>query len=340
MSQILIKDVAQRAGVSPATVSRVLNADRGVSSERRKRVLEAIDALGYQPNRVARNLRRQLTDTIGVVISDIENPHFTRAVRVIEDAAFARGYRVFLCNTDETPSKQGAYLEMLAAERVVGVILAPADPTDGTIGQLLDMGIPIVAFDREVTDPRADAVTADNLTAGFRATELLLQRGHRAIGFIAGRPDIQTGADRLRGYERAMANRNLEPYSASGMFRIDEASEATMQLLEDRPETTAIVVGNNLMTLGALAAIRDRGLAVPDQLSLVQLDDPFWAQLVDPALTSFAQPVQHMAQSAIDLLLQRIHKERETSKHIVYQFELRERRSVATIERPQGAAAH
>jgi DNA-binding LacI/PurR family transcriptional regulator len=340
MSQILIKDVAQRAGVSPATVSRVLNAGRGVSSERRKRVLEAIDALGYQPNRVARNLRRQLTDTIGVVVSDIENPHFTRAVRVIEDAAFARGYRVFLCNTDETPSKQGAYLEMLAAERVVGVILAPADPADETIGQLLDMGIPIVAFDREVTDSRADAVTADNLTAGYRATELLLHRGHRAIGFIAGRPDIQTGADRLRGYERAMASRDLEPYSASGMFRIDEASDATIRLLQDRPETTAIVVGNNLMTLGALSAIRNRELAVPDDLSLVQLDDPFWAQLVDPALTSFAQPVQHMAQSAIDLLLQRVRKERQTSKHIVYQFELRERMSVAVLRRPQGADAH
>lgn len=332
MAQIQIKDVAHHAGVSSATVSRVLNAGHGVSEERRARVLQAVDALGYQPNRVARNLRRKHTDTIGVVVSDIENPHFTRAVRVIEDTAFARGYRVLLCNTDETPSKQGAYLEMLAAERVRGAIVAPADPADSTISQLLDMDISIVAFDREVADGRADAVTADNATAGLRATEFLLERGHTKIGFIAGRLDIQTGAERKLGYEQAMGARGLEPHSASGMFRIHEAREATIRLLGDRPGTTAIVVGNNLMTVGALNALRALGKSVPNDVSLVQLDDPFWAQLVDPALTSFAQPVQHMAQSAIDLLLERIRRERLTAKHIVYQFELRDRNSVRTIE--------
>lgn len=331
MAQVQIKDVAHHAGVSSATVSRVLNADNGVSEARRARVLRAIEELGYQPNRVARNLRRKHTDTIGVVVSDIENPHFTRAVRVIEDTAFARGYRVLLCNTDETPSKQGAYLEMLAAERVRGAIVAPADPSDVTIGLLLDMDIPIVAFDREVDDARADAVTADNVTAGLRATEFLLERGHTRIGFIAGRLEIQTGAERKAGYERAMAAHGLEPHSASGMFRMHEAKTATVELLNERPDTTGIVVGNNLMTVGALTALRARGTSVPDDVSLVQLDDPFWAQLVDPALTSFAQPVRNMAQSAIDLLLERIRRDRLTAKHIVYQFELRERKSVRTV---------
>ncbi len=332
MAQVQIKDVAHHAGVSSATVSRVLNAGHGVSEERRARVLQAVDALGYQPNRVARNLRRKLTDTIGVVVSDIENPHFTRAVRVIEDTAFDRGYRVLLCNTDETPSKQSAYLDMLAAERVLGAIVVPADPADGTIGQLIDMGIPIVAFDREVDDPRADAVTADNITAGFRATEYLLERGHTRIGFVAGTPHIQTGVERRNGYERAMAGHRLEPHSVSGMFRIQEANTATLQLLSERPETTAIVVGNNLMTVGALDALRSQNIKVPGDVSLVQLDDPFWAQLLDPALTSLAQPVRNMAQSAIDLLLQRIRKERDIARHIVFQFELRERKSVRTVE--------
>ena len=334
MAQIQIKDVAHHAGVSSATVSRVLNAGHGVSEERRARVLQAVDALGYQPNRVARNLRRKHTDTIGVVVSDIENPHFTRAVRVIEDTAFDRGYRVLLCNTDETPSKQSAYLDMLAAERVRGAIVVPADPADGTIAQLIDMGIPIVAFDREVDDPRADAVTADNVTAGFRATEYLLERGHTHIGFVAGTPHIQTGIERRSGYERAMVGYGLAPHSVSGMFRIQEANTATYQLLSERPETTAIVVGNNLMTVGALDALRGLGKPVPDDVSLVQLDDPFWAQLVDPALTSLAQPVRNMAQSAIDLLLQRIRKERDVARHIVYQFELRQRNSVRRIEVP------
>lgn len=328
MTQVQIKDVARRAGVSSATVSRVLNAGNGVSEERRARVLEAVVELGYQPNRVARNLRRKRTDIIGVVVSDIENPHFTRAVRVIEDAAFARGYRVLLCNTDETPAKQASYLEMLAAERVRGAIVVPADPADATISLLLDMDIPIVAFDREVTDGRADAVTADNVTAGLRATEFLLERGHTEIGFIAGRLEIQTGAERKHGYELAMVARGLEPHSAPGFFRMHEARTATARLLDERPSTTAIVVGNNLMTVGALSALRARDTSVPHDVSLVQLDDPFWGELVEPPLTSYSQPVRTMAQNAIDLLLERIRRERSTVKHVVFQFELRERGSV------------
>lgn len=332
MSRIVIKDVARRAGVSSATVSRVLNAGHGVSADRRARVVQAVSELGYQPNRVARNLRRSLTETIGVIVSDIENPHFTRAVRVMEDAAFAEGYRVFLCNTDETLAKQSAYLEMLAAEQVVGIILVPADPGDKTIRQVLDMDLPIVAFDREVNDPRADAVTADNAAAGQHATELLLAEGHTAIGFIAGRPDVQTGADRQLGYERAMARRGLESYAGNGMFRIEEAGQATRQILDLYPDTTALVVGNNLMTVGTLAALREEGVSVPGQISLIQLDDPFWAQFVDPPLTSFAQPVASMAQKAIDLLLRRVHNEHTVAQHVVYQFEPRLRRST----RPTG----
>jgi DNA-binding LacI/PurR family transcriptional regulator len=331
VAHVQIKDVAIRAGVSSATVSRVLNHDPGVSEERRLRVRAAIDELGYQPNRLARNLRRNITDSVGVVISDIENPHFTRAVRVIENAAFARGYRVLLCNTDETASKQRAYLEMLAAERVLGVIVAPADPADPTLVQLLDMGIPIVAFDREIADERADAVTADNVVAGQRATEYLIRRGHTQIGFISGRSGIQTGVDREAGYHQAMEARSLRPSSLPGNFRIDDATAATHQLLADNPEITAIIVGNNLMTVGALNALRSSGRAVPGEISLVQLDDPFWAGLVSPPLTSFAQPVAEMAQAAIDLLLQRVRKERSTSRHVVYHFELRERESARSL---------
>lgn len=332
MAQIQIKDVARLAEVSSATVSRVLNNDRGVSDGRRQRVMDAIRELGYQPNRVARSLRRQYTDTIGVVVSDIENPHFTQAVRVVEDAAFGEGYRVLLCNTDETPAKQSSYLEMLAAERVLGVIIAPADPSDVTISNLLDLDIPIVAFDREALDPRADAVTADNVAAGRRATEHLLAQGHVCIGFVAGRPDIQTGIDRLRGFELAMEHRGLLAHSAIGMFRMDEAQMATQQLLDAHPELTALIVGNNLMTVGTLRALKIAGRRVPMDISLVQIDDPFWAELVEPPLTSLAQPVRQMAQAAADLLMQRISRERTVSRHVVFQFELRKRASCIAVE--------
>ncbi|MGC4108512.1 MAG: LacI family DNA-binding transcriptional regulator [Thermomicrobiales bacterium] len=334
MAQVQIKDVAARAEVSSATVSRVLNGDQGVAAARRERVLAAIEELGYQPNRVARSLRRRYTDTIGVVISDIENPHFTQAVRVIEDAAYAKGHRVLLCNTDETPGKQAAYLEMLAAERVVGVILAAADVNDPTIGQVIDYGIPVVAFDRQVSDPRADAVTSDNVRAGREATSYLLERGHTGIGFIAGRLGIQTGADRLSGYTEAMQERGLMPQTASGEFRIDEAERATAELLDRFPGTTAIVVGNNLMTIGAARVLRARGLSIPADISIVQIDDPFWTELMEPPLTSFGQPVREMASQAFTCLMERIGQGRTEARHVVFPFELRERASCRTIEPP------
>lgn len=334
-----MKDVAQRAGVSSATVSRTLNGDANVSEEVRERVLEAVRVLGYRPNRVARSLRRQTTETIGVVVSDIENPHFTRAVRAIEDAAYSRGYRVILCNTDETAAKQQAYLEMLAAEQVSGVIIAPADPADTTISWLMDLGIPIVAYDRSVDDERADAVFADNIQAGRLATEHLLTQGRERIGFIAGRPEIQTGAQRLEGYLSAMRARDLEPAVGMGHFRLEEARSATRQLIREHPGLDALVVANNLMAIGALRALREEGVHLPDDIAFVGIDDPPWASLIAPALTTLAQPTQQMATSAFDLLLDRITNQRTQSRYVIYHFELCVRESSGVVEPENGAFA-
>ncbi|HEU0113738.1 MAG TPA: LacI family DNA-binding transcriptional regulator, partial [Thermomicrobiales bacterium] len=317
-----IKTVAERAGVSPATVSRVLSGLPGVRPDRRERVLRAVAELDYRPNRLAANLRRQTTQAIGVVVSDIENPHFTQMVRAVEDAAFGRGCRVLLCNTDETPDKQRAYLEMLAGERVQGVILAPSDPAGAEIGRLLDLGIPLVAFDRIVEDGRADAVIIDNAEAGRRAAAHLLALGHRRIGFVGGRPEIQTGGDRVAGYERAMTAAGLEPLVADGAFRLDGGRRAAGALL-DAGGVTALIVANNLMTVGALQAIRERGLRVPDELALVAVDDPFWAELTDPPLTALAQPVRRMAESAVRLLFERIADVRSAPRCLVFDVELK-----------------
>lgn len=322
-----IKEVAERAQVSSATVSRVLNGDERVSVAYRERVLQAVAELDYRPNGIARSLRRQQTDTIGVVVSDIENPHFTRAVRAIEDAAYKQGFRVILCNTDETPEKQRAYLEVLAAEQVVGVILAPADPGDPTISALIDTGIPIVAFDRSVDDQRADAVFADNVQAACLATEHLIDAGRRHVGTIAGRLEIQTGADRLKGYQDVMQRRDAPAAVGYGEFRLDSARRATRQLLADHPELDGLVVANNLMAIGALHALRDAGKRVPDDVALVGIDDPPWAGLVAPSLTTLGQPIHQMARSAFDLLVDRITKQRTQSRFVIFNFELRVRES-------------
>lgn len=319
---VTIKQVAERAQVSPATVSRTLNGDVKVSDNVRTRVLAAVQELGYRPNRMARNLRRQTSETIGVVVSDIENPHFTRAVRAIEDAAYKRGYRVILCNTDETLEKQRAYLEMLAAEQVVGVILAPANPSDPTISRLLDLNIPIVAFDRSVADERADAVFADNAHAARIATEHLLGLGRRRVGFVAGRAEIQTGAERLRGYEDVVRTRGLAPAVGDGEFRLERAKSATQQLLADYPDLDGIVVANNLMAIGALQALQEARKHIPADVAVVGIDDPPWACLVAPPMTTLAQPTQHMANSAFELLIDRIENRRSRSRYVIFNFEL------------------
>jgi len=328
-----MEDVARRASVSSATVSRVLNGRHNVGIAYRRRVLEAVEELGYRPNRLAKNLRLQRTAAVGIVVPDIENPHFSGMVRAVEDRAYRQGYRVLVCNTDESPEKQRAYLEMLTEERVLGVILSVSDPNDPGISTLLDLGIPLVAFDREVADPRADAVLADNVSGARMAVDLLAGAGHRRIAFVSGRRDVETGAERLDGYELTMRARGLEPDVVGGSFRTEEARVAVADLLSGRERPSALVVGNNLMTLGALHAIREHNLAVPGDVAIVAFDDPTWAALVDPPLTTLAQPVQRMASEAMGFLLQRIAAARTEPHRTVHPFTLRVRESCGTGRR-------
>jgi DNA-binding LacI/PurR family transcriptional regulator len=316
-----IKEVAERARVSTATVSRALTGRSTVTPELQQRIMAAVTELEYRPNRLASNLRRQTTETVGVVVSDIENPHYTQAVRAVEDALYQRGYRVLLCNTDETPAKQQSYLEVLAAERVVGVILAPSDPAGVEIGRLLSTGTPVVAFDRRVDDPRADAVVVDNARGTRRATDYLISLGHDRIGFVSGLPDIQTGRERLAGYQEAMVLRGLPLAIETGAFRMDEAFEATNRLL-DSGYLTALLVANNLMTIGAMRAVRSRRLRIPQDIALIAVDDPPWAELVEPPLTTLAQPVRQMADCAVRLLFERISGKRMKAKTELFEFEL------------------
>jgi DNA-binding LacI/PurR family transcriptional regulator len=331
---LTISDVARRASVSPATVSRVLNGDSRVGEAYRTRVLQAVEELDYRPNVLARNLRRQRTATIGVVVPDIENPHFGELVRSVEDQAFDAGYRVLVCNTDETAAKQRAYLEALIDERVLGVIISPSDPGDAQISRLLDLRIPVVACDREVADARADAVLADNVKAIRIAGDVLVAEGHVRIAFIGGRADVETGAERLAGYEMAMRAAQLEPLVVDGDFRLERAEAAVAGLLRRDPRPTALIVANNLMTLGALRAVRDAGLRVPGDIALLGVDDPPWSALVDPPLTTLAQPVRAMAADAMELLLQRVAGARTHPRRIVHPFELRERASTGRPSSP------
>jgi LacI family transcriptional regulator len=320
-----IREVANHAGVSPATVSRVLNGTASVTEAKREQVLAAITELGYRPSRLAANLRRQQVQMIGVVVSDIENPHFTQMVRAVEDSAYLKGYRVLLCNTDEDPAKQREYLSVLVAERVAGAIISPTEAAAPEISELIDHGACVVAFDRPVADRRADAVVAANEEAGRLATEHLIAGGHEGVGFVGGPPGIETATGRQAGYEEAMSAAALTPLVASGAFRLAGGQRATSELLAEG--VTALVVANNLMAVGALRAVREAGLRIPRDISLVAIDDPPWDELTDPPLTTLAQPVRAMAEAAAELLLGRLEKRRVRPKRQVFSFELQHRGS-------------
>lgn len=323
--------MAQRAGVSPATVSRVLNGTATVGEDKRTVVMEAIAELGYRRNRLASNFRRLKSEMIGVVVSDIENPHFTQMVRAVEDAAHARGYRVLLCNTDEDPEKQREYLDVLAQERVAGVILSPTAGPGPAVDDLVDHGVAVVAFDRRVRDRRVDAVVAANAAGARAGAAHLVECGHRRVGFVGGPAGVQTADERRSGYEQAMAEAGLEPLVADGRFRHEGGRQATDALLQQG--ATAILVANNLMAIGALQAIKERGLRIPHDVGIVSIDDPPWAKLTDPPLTTLAQPVREMAQAAVELLFERLDEGRTRRKRRVFDLELVHRGSCCREER-------
>lgn len=323
---VTIRDVARQAAVSPATVSRVLTGSAVVTPTVRTRVLTAISDLGYRPNQVARNLRQQKAAMIGLVIGDIENSFFTEMVRAVEDAAFELGYRVLLCNTDENADKQSAYLGVMVAERVLGVILTPSSPDAREIGELLDLGIPLVAFDRTIGDPRADSVTTNNEEAARLATQYLLDYGYRRIALISS-TEIQTGLQRLAGYEQAMRSAGLRPQSAPGFSRVEGGRTATEQLMWGPDPPEALIAGNGLTCIGALKALQAGRFSVPKDVALVMIDDPFWAELVHPPVTALAQPIKAMAQAMVDLLVDRLKTGRVAAQHRVFEFELKVRAS-------------
>jgi DNA-binding LacI/PurR family transcriptional regulator len=322
-----IREVAELANVSTATVSRVLNGAGNVQAEHRRVVLEAVEQIGYRPNRLARSLRRQQAETIGVLIPAIENPHFSESVRVFEDAAFRAGYRLVLCNTDETVEKQRAYVKLLADERVRGAIIAPAEQGAASLHPLVDLGIPLVIYDRQLEGTTASTVLCHNRSATQQATEHLIFLGHKRIAFVGGRTDVESGADRLAGYTDAVRAAGLTPFSVSGGFRAELAEREVTSLLELKDVPTALVVANNMMVVGALRAIRRAGLTIPRDVAIVAIDDPPWAELIDPPLTVVAQPVRKMAETAIALLLERIEHPGAEPVTVVMPLELRIRAS-------------
>jgi LacI family transcriptional regulator len=302
-------DVARLARTSVATVSAIVNGSARVSPELAARVREAIAAVGYRPDGIARSLKKGSTQTIGLLVTDITNPFFTAVVHSVEDAAQARGYSVFLCNSDEDIAEERTYLDLLLTRRVDGLILVPTGKAADYAGFGAGLRAPVVFIDRAIPGVAVDTVTVDNLRASQVAVEYLLRLGHRRIGIVTGLPHLSTSAERLKGYRRALrkAGIAIDPELVrQGDFRQEGALQAAQSLLALRSRPTAIFASNNLMAIGTMLAVRAAGLSCPEDVSLACFDDFEWAGVFHPRLTVLRQPTAEIGQRAMALLLERL----------------------------------
>lgn len=328
-----ITDVAQRAGVSAMTVSRVLNQSGYASEETRARVLAAAAELGYMPDALARSLRVKRTQTLALILTDITNPFFTTVARGVEDAASAAGYAVIFCNTDESEEEEARYTQMLLERQVDGVLLVPATSISRSIEAARRRGKPVVVLDRRVTGAAVDTVRCDSEGGAYQATAHLLQLGHRQIAVLAGSPDVSVVAERVAGARRACAEAGLaltESHILHGRPAVESGAEMARRALALDPRPTALLATNNFIAVGAFEALRAAGLRVPDDVSLAGFDDLPPALVIDPFLTVVSQPAYEMGRRGAELLLARLRGEGPAEpQHIVLPTELVARRSTA-----------
>jgi LacI family transcriptional regulator len=303
-----LKEVSLLAGVSLTTVSHVVNGTRVVSPEARARVQEAIRQTGYVQNNLARSLKTASSGTIGLAIQDIRNPYFTDVVSALEAKARDRGVTILLSDFGLSPEHERDALRVLVERRVDGLVVAPSADGRAALEWLRSQAMPVVQIDR-VADPAFDYVVAANTTATRDMVRHLIEIGHRRIAMLVGLARLSTTRERLAGYRRALLEAGIAPTGdlvVEGCSQSEPGRVATHALIERAVPPTAIVAGNNLMALGAMRALRERGLAVPDDIALVSFDDFEWADLFQPRLTTIAQPCQAIGERAIELLFERI----------------------------------
>jgi LacI family transcriptional regulator len=304
-----IRKVADLAGVSTATVSHVINDTRAVSGALTTRVLNAMEQLDYQPDIIARSLRRRETLTVGLIVPSIEIPFFARVAAGIEAAANDVGYSVILCNTGWSLSREVHYLNNLLARRVDGLLCISLAMSAEHIAPVLRRRTPVVIFERTMPGVEVDAVEIDNVQGAFDATAHLLDLGHRRVGCITGLPNSNLNEERIHGYRQALTERGI-PFDPSLLRMGDYTAAAgvreSLALLRLPQPPSAIFAFNDLMAMGVIQAVQERGLRIPADVAVIGFDGLAITEHCYPPLSTIEQPVAEMSAAAIALLLDRI----------------------------------
>ncbi|BER92329.1 LacI family DNA-binding transcriptional regulator [Atrimonas thermophila] len=313
-----IKDVAKLAGVSIATVSRVINNSGKVSPERRSRVIEAIEKLNYQPNLLARGLRQQKTRLVGCLVPDVENLVFARLAKYLEEFLSAHGYSVILCNTNNDKNKEKNYLSVLIQRKVDGIIFSRVSDESILFMSSYFKQVPYVVLDRTLEIEFAPTVKLDNFLGGFLAAQHLVEMGHRHLACITGPLKIRLCRERLEGFREGLKVAGIDLHSEyifESDFKINGGKEAALKMLATGGGLpTAVFAHNDMMAFGAMQAFRDKGLDIPKDISVVGFDNIPICEVVSPPLTTVAQPFEEMARLGVELLDSLIKGEEVTQK--------------------------
>ncbi len=332
-----LEEVAQLAGVSRSTVSRVINDHPNVRPETRERVWEAIRKSGYQPHAIARSLVTKRTQIIGMVIPEavttlFTDPFFPILLRSATESCNEQGYQLMLSLFSSWAGRQEAYEGLVGNAYLDGVIVASAALDDPLIPDLLRDGVPFVCVGRH-PDPRVRSVDVDNVEGARMAVDYVIGLGHRRIGALTGRLDTASGQDRLEGYRQALAAHGIpaqEELIVEGDFTENSGMIGVQRLLPVEP--SAIFVASDMMAVGALKALRHAGQRVPQDISLVSFDDIPLASAIEPPLTTVRQPIRRMAALAVDTLLDQIEQRGSGPRRIVLPTELVVRESCSRKE--------
>jgi Transcriptional regulators len=320
-----IKEVASRAGVSAATVSRALNGSSYVNPDLVVRIQRAVAELGYTPNRLASNLRKQSSMTVGLLISDVKNPFFAAVAREIEGLVTARGYSLVLCNSDDDLAKERRYLDVLLSERVAGLIVTPADQAGTSLSDAIEAGVPVVCVDRRADRAEVDTVLVDNVGALRSAVDVLVEAGARRIAIVVGREQTTTGLERFAGYrdglarhgipfdERLVAHSHTRGGDTPGLH--DEAQLRLGDVLAaSAPD--GVIITNGPLIPGSLAAITAAGRVVGGDVAVIAFDELPLSEYA--ALTTIEQPTDDIARQAVHMLFERLDGETGPAREVVF----------------------
>jgi LacI family transcriptional regulator len=314
-----------------------MNNSGAVNPATRERINKAIEELHYVPNTLARSFRSKQTCLLALVLSDVTNPFWTTIARGVEDTASRNGFHVIFCNTDESPEKESNHLSVLLQRRVDGIILAPTTDDKNRLLPLKQHPMPCVLIDRQVEGSRCDTVVSNGRDGAMKMTQHLIELGHRRIAMVAGPAVISTGQERLEGYRRALQKSGIPPnedYIVRGNYGEASGYQLVRLLLERNPRPTAIFAGNNFMAVGALHALREAGLRIPEDVALVGFDDIPQGSLISPALTVVSQPAYEMGVAAAESLISRLSgKYRGKPREIVFDTSIIIRESCGQVLR-------